>query len=186
MGRVIDKVDVICEYKADGKVIPMRFRLINEDGVYEAYTIKGYRQIFKQEGLTVRLDIVMRFRRCDRQPVRRFQLRGDQLFQLVIQLGCIGSLRSYIIVRLRAQPYERHFKFDALVYHSCHSLAALLEHFKAVHDRFKRTLFRKCLQLFELVRHAHDELIRCLRRYLEQHDISELTDKLLAEPCEVL
>ncbi len=52
MGRVIDKVDVICEYKADGKVIPMRFRLINEYGVYEAYTIKGYRQIFKQETYT--------------------------------------------------------------------------------------------------------------------------------------
>ena len=40
MSRVIDKVDVICEHKADGNIIPMRFRLMNDDGVYEAYTIK--------------------------------------------------------------------------------------------------------------------------------------------------
>ncbi len=44
MSRIVDKVDVICEHKADGTVIPLRFRLMNDDGVYEAYTIKGYRQ----------------------------------------------------------------------------------------------------------------------------------------------
>ncbi|MBE5842093.1 hypothetical protein SAMN02910275_00114 [Butyrivibrio sp. INlla18] len=59
MSRVIDKVDVICEHKADGNIIPMRFRLMNDDGVYEAYTIKGYRQILRKDvyttpdGLTV-------------------------------------------------------------------------------------------------------------------------------------
>jgi hypothetical protein len=52
MSRIIDKVDVICEHKADGKVIPLRFRLMNEDGVYEAYTIKGYRQILKRDTYT--------------------------------------------------------------------------------------------------------------------------------------
>ena len=43
MSRVIDQVDVICQHKADGEVIPLRFRLMNEDGQYETYTIKGYR-----------------------------------------------------------------------------------------------------------------------------------------------
>ena len=52
MSRVIDKVDVICEHKADGSLIPMRFRLVNDDGVYEAYTIKGYRQLFNKEKYT--------------------------------------------------------------------------------------------------------------------------------------
>lgn len=59
MSRVIENVDVICEHKSEGKVIPMRFRIMNEDGVYEAYTIKGYREIFKKgcyttpDGITV-------------------------------------------------------------------------------------------------------------------------------------
>ncbi len=52
MGKVINNVDVICEHKADGSVIPLRFRLMNDDGVYEAYTIKGYRQIHKGETYT--------------------------------------------------------------------------------------------------------------------------------------
>ena len=52
MSRIIDKVDVICEHKADGSLIPMRFRLMNDDGVYEAYTIKGYRQLFHKETYT--------------------------------------------------------------------------------------------------------------------------------------
>nr|WP_297704043.1 hypothetical protein [uncultured Butyrivibrio sp.] len=59
MSKVIDKVDVICEHKSDGSVIPMRFRIMNEDGVYEAYTIKGYRELYRKDcyttpdGLTV-------------------------------------------------------------------------------------------------------------------------------------
>lgn len=59
MSKVIDKVDVICQHKADGEIIPLRFRLMNEDGMYETYTIKGYRQIFRKDvyttpdGLTV-------------------------------------------------------------------------------------------------------------------------------------
>ncbi len=47
MAKMIDKVDVICEHKSDGNVIPMRFRIINDDGCYEAYTIKGYREIMR-------------------------------------------------------------------------------------------------------------------------------------------
>ncbi len=52
MSRVIDKVDVICEHKSDGSVIPMRFLLMNEDENYEAYTIKGYRQLYHKETYT--------------------------------------------------------------------------------------------------------------------------------------
>ena len=45
MSRVIDTVDVICQHKSNGEVIPLRFRLMNEDGQYENYTIKGYRTV---------------------------------------------------------------------------------------------------------------------------------------------
>ena len=61
MGRVIDNVDVICEHKADGSIIPMRFRLSNEDGVYEAYTIKCYRQLYQKETHTTPDGILLNF-----------------------------------------------------------------------------------------------------------------------------
>ena len=48
MSKVIDKVDVIAEFKSDGTIIPMRFRMMNEDGEYEAFTIKAYKQMPKK------------------------------------------------------------------------------------------------------------------------------------------
>ena len=45
MSKVIDSLDVICQHKSNGDIIPIRFRLMNEDGEYETYTIKGYRNI---------------------------------------------------------------------------------------------------------------------------------------------
>ena len=52
MSKVIDKVDVICEHKSDGTMIPMRFRILNEDGDFESYTIKGYREILRKDCYT--------------------------------------------------------------------------------------------------------------------------------------
>ena len=44
MSKIIEKVDVICEHKSDGSLIPMRLRFMNDDGEYETYNIKGYRE----------------------------------------------------------------------------------------------------------------------------------------------
>ena len=52
MSKIINKVDVICEHKSDGSVIPMRFRIVGESGEYEAYTIRGYRQVYKGKAFT--------------------------------------------------------------------------------------------------------------------------------------
>ncbi len=38
-------VDVIAQFNTDGKVIPIRVRLIDEDGARHEYTIKEYREI---------------------------------------------------------------------------------------------------------------------------------------------
>ena len=43
MGRIIENIDVICQHKANGDIIPLRFRLKNEDGEYAVYKISGYR-----------------------------------------------------------------------------------------------------------------------------------------------
>ncbi|WP_292194489.1 hypothetical protein [Butyrivibrio sp.] len=43
MSKIINEVDVICEHKADGSVIPLKFRFMNEDGEYDTFSVKGYR-----------------------------------------------------------------------------------------------------------------------------------------------
>ncbi len=45
MGKVIRDIDVIAQFNHDGKIIPKRFQLMNEDGLKEAHTIKGYRPV---------------------------------------------------------------------------------------------------------------------------------------------
>ncbi len=52
MSRVIEEVDVICQYKADGEIIPIKFRFMNDDGLYEEYTVKGYRTIERKMSQT--------------------------------------------------------------------------------------------------------------------------------------
>lgn len=38
-------IDVICEYTSEGQIIPMRLRFQDEDGMYQTYTIKGYKEL---------------------------------------------------------------------------------------------------------------------------------------------
>lgn len=44
----IDEVDVICQHSWNGEIIPIRFRLKDEEGELHAYTVKSYRQIAKR------------------------------------------------------------------------------------------------------------------------------------------
>ena len=82
MSRVINEVDVIAEHKADGTIIPMRFRILNEDGVYESYTIKGYREIFRNDAYTTPDGLYVS------KQVRVFECR-------VIVLGNYRTVRLY-------------------------------------------------------------------------------------------
>ena len=36
-------LDVICQHKQDGSIIPLKIRLQDEDGEYQSYFIKSYR-----------------------------------------------------------------------------------------------------------------------------------------------
>ena len=36
-------LDVICQHKKDGTIIPLKIRLQDEDGEYQVYKIKSYR-----------------------------------------------------------------------------------------------------------------------------------------------
>lgn len=48
MSRIIDEVDVICEHKSDGSIIPLRLRFMDDDGEYQTYSVKGYRMADKK------------------------------------------------------------------------------------------------------------------------------------------
>lgn len=37
--------DVICQHKADGTIIPLRIRIKDEDGIYQEFNIKGYKNL---------------------------------------------------------------------------------------------------------------------------------------------
>ncbi len=37
------EIDVICQHTAEGKLIPLRIRLQDEDGVFQVYKVRGYK-----------------------------------------------------------------------------------------------------------------------------------------------
>jgi len=39
-------VDVICQFKKDGSIVPIKFRVLTEDGEYQEFNVKGYRRVF--------------------------------------------------------------------------------------------------------------------------------------------
>jgi hypothetical protein len=38
-------IDLICQHTMDGKIIPLRIRLRDEDGELQEFSVKGYRDI---------------------------------------------------------------------------------------------------------------------------------------------
>ena len=51
------KIDMICQNKTDGTIIPIKFRIVDDDGMYQEYKIKAYRDLsFK--GKLIRLEDV--------------------------------------------------------------------------------------------------------------------------------
>lgn len=39
------KVDVICQHKSDGSIIPMKVRIQDDDGEFQVYLIKSYKTL---------------------------------------------------------------------------------------------------------------------------------------------
>ncbi len=48
MGAISDKTkptEVITQFTPEGKIIPIRIRLQDDDGAYQTYSIKGYKEL---------------------------------------------------------------------------------------------------------------------------------------------
>lgn len=54
MENKLIEADVICEHQFDATIIPIRFKIKNEDGSYQTYTIKGYRPVPKKGAYTTK------------------------------------------------------------------------------------------------------------------------------------
>ena len=48
MGNNLRTVDVICQHSRTGIVSPMRIRMLDDDGEFQTYTIKGFRDLSHQ------------------------------------------------------------------------------------------------------------------------------------------
>lgn len=56
MAPIVEKnnsIDVICQHTRDGNIIPMRIRLVDEDGEYQTYSIKAYKDITNHGSYTM-------------------------------------------------------------------------------------------------------------------------------------
>ena len=38
-------IDMICQHKADGTIIPMKIRMLDDDGAYQEYKIRAYKDL---------------------------------------------------------------------------------------------------------------------------------------------
>lgn len=38
-------IDVICQHTKDGGIIPLRIRIQDEDGIFQSFNIKGYKEL---------------------------------------------------------------------------------------------------------------------------------------------
>ncbi len=49
MSAIADKgnncIDVICQHTRDGNIIPLRIRVKDEDGMFQTFTIKSYKEL---------------------------------------------------------------------------------------------------------------------------------------------
>ncbi|MBO6107810.1 MAG: hypothetical protein J6P16_00210 [Eubacterium sp.] len=45
-------IDVICQHSRDGTIVPLKIRIRDEDGEYQAYTIQGFREEERMGGIT--------------------------------------------------------------------------------------------------------------------------------------
>ncbi|MCR5342095.1 MULTISPECIES: hypothetical protein [unclassified Butyrivibrio] len=52
MSKIYENIDVICAHKADGSIIPIRIRFMTDDGEYQTFNIKGYREAEKRGART--------------------------------------------------------------------------------------------------------------------------------------
>ena len=81
MAAELKPIDVICQPSRDGKITPMKIRVIDEDGEYQEYKIKGYNIIMRNNiGLNKKRILAARYAT---RPFSSAKAAGADLFEIV-------------------------------------------------------------------------------------------------------
>lgn len=83
------RIDMICQHKADGTIIPLKIRLQDEDGAYQEYKVKAYRDLSPHKANTFNLP--------DVGPVSK------TIYPFDCKIECFGHLKT---IRLFYNSYE--------------------------------------------------------------------------------
>ena len=54
-----NNIDVMCTHTMDGKIIPMKIRLKDEDGMYQTFAVRGYRDLNVKGNYTLGNEVVV-------------------------------------------------------------------------------------------------------------------------------
>ena len=49
-----EPIDVICQHSQDGTIVPLKIRVRDDDGEYQAYMIQGFREEERRGGITTK------------------------------------------------------------------------------------------------------------------------------------
>ena len=62
MGVIQEKntlADVICQHKIDGSIIPLKIRILDEDGEYQVYNIRSYKDVSNHKAYTIDFSYIL-------------------------------------------------------------------------------------------------------------------------------
>ena len=89
MAAELKPIDVICQPSRDGKITPMKIRVIDEDGEYQEYKIKGYNIIMRNNiGLNKKRILAARYAHWCLSPRKNIldsRERDDENIATVLQ-----------------------------------------------------------------------------------------------------
>ena len=55
-----NRIDLICQHTVEGKIIPLKIRLRDEDGELQEFTVRGYREVSEFSMLNFECVIVVK------------------------------------------------------------------------------------------------------------------------------
>lgn len=88
-------IDMICQHKADGTIIPIKIRMTDDDGAYQEYRIRAYKDLSYKGSV------------FEMPDVGRVHSSGIYPFECKIE--CFGNERT---IRLFYNSYEHTWKLS--------------------------------------------------------------------------
>lgn len=89
-------IDMICQHRADGTIVPMKIRMLDDDGAYQEYKIKAYKDLTYRGNMFEMPDVGM--------------IRSQGIYPFECKIECFGRQR---LIRLFYNSYEHTWKLTS-------------------------------------------------------------------------